>query len=96
MALTYGGVPQASDNTKVGNPLYFAVTESLVDEKKHAYYYGLSIDAWPASFEAVQQGALYQGTGSETYFQGDCVVDYVPQASADYIRGELQRGIYYE
>lgn len=94
--VTYGGVPQASDNTKVGNPLYFVVSESLVDEKKHAYYYGLSIDAWPESFEAVQQGALYQGTGSETYFQGDCVVDYVPQASADYIRAELQRGIYYE
>lgn len=94
--VTFGGVEQASDNTKVGNPLYFSLTESLVDEKQHAYYYGLSIDAWPASFEAVQQGVLYQGTGSETYFQGDCVVEYVPQASVDYIRAELQRGIYYE
>lgn len=94
--VTYSGVSELEEYKSVSSPICIGLAISEYDEAKNIYYEGAQVDYWATSFEDIAKKPLYQGTGSETYFQGDCVVDYVPQASADYIRAELQRGIYYE
>lgn len=94
--VTYSGVSELEEYKSVSSPICIGLEISEYDEAENIYYEGAKVDYWATSFEDIAKKPLYQGTGSETYFQGDCVVDYVPQASADYIRAELQRGIYYE
>ena len=94
--VTYSGVSELEEYKSVSSPICIGLAISEYDEAENIYYEGAQVDYWATSFEDIAKKPLYQGTGSETYFQGDCVVEYVPQASADYIRSELQRGIYYE
>ena len=92
---------RGSDVTKVNYPFYFNKYQSAIDEEDHARRYGVNFkinlnenNLYDLTREIDTHELLGVGPFSATYIACESIVQGVPLQACEYIRNQLQKGVY--